>query len=72
MVKKGKIEEIFSKAQFSDNPSSYRIFFRDYESLKELALPDFLIDSNNFQTIPASRIELIKRDNKILFRKVKT
>ena len=72
MVKKGKIEEIFSKAKFSDNPSFYRIFFRDFESLKELSLPDFLTKSNNFQTIPASRIELIKKDNEILFKKAKT
>ena len=71
MAKKGRVEEIFSRARFSDNASSYRIFFRDFESLRELSLPDFLAESNNFQTIPASRIELIKIDNRILFKKTK-
>jgi len=71
MGKKGKLEEIFSKARYTDNPFSYKIFYRDLESLKELTLPDFLEESNSFETIPSSRIELIKKNNKILFRKSK-
>ncbi len=71
MGKKGKLEEIFSKARHADDPFSYKIFYRDFESLRELTLPDFLKESNNFETIPSSRIELIKKNNKILFRKSK-
>jgi uncharacterized protein (UPF0248 family) len=71
MTKKGKLEEIFSKAKYADDPFTYRIFYRDFDSLKELTLPDFLKESNNFETIPATRIALIKKNNKILFKKSK-
>ena len=71
MAKKGKLEEIFSKARFADDPFSYKIFYRDFERLRELTLPDFIEESNDFQTIPSSRIELIKKNNKTLFRKSK-
>lgn len=71
MAKKGKIEEIFSKARFADEASLYKIVFRDFETLRELALPDFIIESNNFETIPVTRIELIKKGDNILFKKSK-
>ena len=71
MVKKGKIEEIFSKAQYADDPFSYKVFYRDFDSLRELSLPDFLKESNNFETIPMTRIELIKKNNTTLFKKSK-
>ena len=54
MGKKGKLEEIFSKARHADDPFSYKIFYRDFEILRELTLPDFLEESNNFETIPSS------------------
>ena len=69
MTKKGIIEEIFSKAKFADDPMLYRVFYRDFDSIRELTLPDFLKESNNFETIPITRIQLIKRNNKILFKK---
>ena len=69
MVKKGIIEEIFSKAKFADDPELYKIFYRDFDNIKELTLPEFISESNNFQTIPISRIVLIKKNNRILFRK---
>lgn len=69
MTKKGIIEEIFSKAKFADDPISYRVFYRDFDSIRELTLPDFLKESNYFETIPITRIQLIKKNNKILFRK---
>ncbi len=71
MTKKGKIEEIFSKARFADESSLYKIVFRDFETLRELTLPDFIIESNNFETIPVTRIELIKKGVNILFKKSK-
>ena len=71
MVKKGKIEEIFSKARFADDPNTYKVFFRDFDTIREVALPDFIIESNNFETIPITRIEMIKKDDKILFEKSK-
>jgi len=69
MAKKGKLEEIFSKARFADDPFTYKIFYRDFESLREMSLPEFIEESKNFETIPVTRIELIKKNNKILFRK---
>ena len=71
MVKKGKIEEIFSKARFADDPNTYKVFFRDFDTIREVMLPDFIVESNNFETIPITRIEMIKKDDKILFEKSK-
>lgn len=69
VVKKGKIDEIFSKARFADDSRQYKIFYRDFERIVESSLPEFLILSNNLQTIPISRIKKIKKNNKILFEK---
>jgi len=71
VVKKGKIEEIFSKARFADEASTYKVFFRDFDTIREVALLDFIIESNNFETIPITRIEMIKKDEEILFEKSK-
>ena len=71
MTKKGVIEEIFSKARFADDPNSYMIFYRDFDKIIELSLPEFDKESNNFETIPVTRIQLIKKNNKILFTKEK-
>ncbi len=71
MVKKGKIEEIFSKARFADDPNTYKVFFRDFDIIREVTLPDFIVESNNFETIPITRIKMIKKDDKILFEKSK-
>ncbi len=71
MVKKGAIEEILSKARFVDNPKDYKIIYRDFEKLIEKNLPDFIKESDNFQIIPASRIEIIKKSNTVLFEKTK-
>jgi len=71
LVKKGKIEEILSKAQYADDPVLYKIFYRDLQTIKEVTLPDFIEESNNFETIPITRIEMIKKDNEILFKKTK-
>ena len=70
MTKKGVIEEIFSKARFVDDPKLYKVFYRDFENIRELTLPDFIAESNNFETIPITRIEMIKRNEKILFKKL--
>jgi len=69
MAKKGVIEEIFSKAKFTDDAKTYRIIYRDFEKLRETTLPEFIKESNNFQTIPISRIEAIKKNHRILFEK---
>jgi hypothetical protein len=71
LVKKGKIEEILSKAQYADDPVLYKIYYRDLQTIKQLTLPDFIEESNNFETIPITRIEMIKRGSETLFKKTK-
>lgn len=69
MVKKGKLQEIISKAIHADNPELYTVGYRDYDTIKEVSLLEFLQVSDNFQVIPASRIAYVKRLGKILFEK---
>jgi len=69
MVKKGKIEEIFSKAKFSKEPGQYIVSYRDFERIKENTLLEFITESENFSKIPMSRIIKIKKNNTILFEK---
>ena len=69
MTKKGAIEEIFSKAIFADDAKTYKIIYRDFERLRETSLSEFIKESNNFQTIPITRIEKIKKNHRILFEK---
>ena len=70
MTKKGKIEEIFSKARFSEDQKLYLISYRDFEKIKERTFPEFIKESENFQKIPSSRITKIKKNNTILFEKI--
>ena len=72
MARKGRIEEILSKARCVDDPKDYKIIYRDFEKLVEKNLPDFIRESDNFQIIPVSRIEVIKKNNTVLFEKTKT
>ncbi len=70
MVKKGIIEEIFSKVRFSEDSNSHIVSFRDFEKIREITLPNFIIESDNFQKIPSSRITEIRRSHTILFEKI--
>jgi len=69
MTKKGVINEIFSKARFGNEAETYKIFYRDFEKIKEVTLPEFIKVSENFETIPISRIKKITKNNTILFEK---
>ncbi len=69
MTKKGVINEIFSKARFVNEAETYKIFYRDFEKIIEVTLPEFMKVSENFETIPISRIKKIKKNNTILFEK---
>jgi uncharacterized protein (UPF0248 family) len=69
MTKKGKVAEIFSKALYSDNPDLYLVGYLDFNEIKETPLPEFLKVSENFETIPATRIVYIKKENRILWHK---
>ena len=66
---KGRLEEIFSRALFADDPSLYFVSYRDFESVVEVPLPEFVSISENFTVIPASRITSVRRGDEILYRK---
>jgi hypothetical protein len=70
VARKGRLEEIFSMALHStDDPSIYTVGYRDFGNVIEMPLPEFVKASENFAVIPASRIVLVKRQGKILYRK---
>lgn len=67
MARKGSVAEIFSRALHSDDPDLYVIGYLDFSLIKEVPLKEFLILSENFQVIPASRIMHIKRGGRVLY-----
>ena len=67
--RKGKLEEIFSKALYADDPGLYSVSYRDFESIVQVSLLEFLDLSENFELIPANRIVIVSRDGKELYRK---
>jgi hypothetical protein len=69
MVKKGKIEEIFSKALYADNPSNYTVIYRDFENFKQVKLTEFIALSENFNLIPITRILRIQKGKNVLYQK---
>ena len=69
MPKKGKIEEIFSKALYADDPSNYFVVYRDFENFKQVNLMDFITLSENFQLIPITRIIRIRKGKETLYEK---
>lgn len=69
MTRKGKLAEIFSKALYNDNPNLYLIGYLDFGEIKETTLLEFLKVSENFGTIPVTRIVYIKKENRVLFSK---
>ena len=72
IMKKGIIEEIFSKAKFANETETYFVSYRDFETIKEIPLPSFIQESENFQKIPISRITKIRKNNTVLFEKIST
>jgi hypothetical protein len=71
MSRKGKLAEIFSKAKYADNPNSYLVGYLDFDFIKEVTLPEFIKISDNFETIPITRIHYIRKGSRILFSKTK-
>lgn len=69
MVRKGRLEEIFSKALHADDAALYSVSYRDFNSIVEVPLLEFVSLSENFQVIPQNRIMLVKKGERILYRK---
>ena len=69
MTRKGKLAEILSKARYADDPNSYIVGYQNFDTVIEVTLPEFIKLSDNFETIPITRIRNIKKDGKILYSK---
>jgi hypothetical protein len=67
--RKGKLEEIFSKALYADNPNFYSVSYRDFDSIVEIPLSEFIKVSENFEVIPNTRIVSVRKGNTILYSK---
>jgi hypothetical protein len=69
MPRKGRLDEIFSKALYADNASQYLVSYRDFDNIVDVPLPEFVKLSESFAVIPQSRITMIRRGDQILYRK---
>lgn len=69
MPKKGRLEEIFSKALYADDPKLYSVYYRDFTSWVKVSLPEFVKASENFELIPATRVMMITKQGKVLYSK---
>jgi hypothetical protein len=69
MTRKGMLEEVFSKALYADNPDLYSVSYRDFDSIIEVPLPEFIRVSENFEVIPSNRIFEVKKDKIVLYHK---
>ncbi|HXV46858.1 MAG TPA: DUF504 domain-containing protein [Nitrososphaera sp.] len=69
MARKGRLDEIFSKALYADDAALYTVGYRDFQNIVEVSLPEFVKLSEDFQTIPQSRIVLVKKGDQIMYRK---
>ncbi len=73
MVRKGKLQEIFSKALYGDDDAlRYFVFYRDFDSVVKISLSEFIKISENFEIIPATRILKIEKDGVVLYSKIST
>jgi hypothetical protein len=70
--RKGKLEEILSKALYADDPHLYSVSYRDFDLVVQVPLLEFLKISENFEVIPASRIIVVSKDGEILYKKFST
>jgi hypothetical protein len=67
--RKGRLEEILSKALYADDPHLYSISYRDFDSVVQVPLLEFLKISENFEVVPASRIIAVSKDGEVLYKK---
>ena len=70
--KKGKLEEILSKARFYNDIDLYQVSYRDFDNIVTVPLTEFISLSATFELIPMSRIVEIKKGTKIIYSKSKS
>jgi len=64
--KKGKLEEILSKARFYDDIELYQVSYRDFDNIVTIPLKEFILLSSKFELIPVSRIVEIKKGTTVM------
>jgi hypothetical protein len=69
LARKGRLEEIFSRALYADDAGLYSVSYRDFENIIEVQLPEFIKLSEDFEIIPQNRIILVKKGDQVLYRK---
>lgn len=67
--RKGKLEEILSKARFYDDINLYQVSYRDFNNIAIVTLKEFIDLSSNFESIPISRIVKIKKGPDVIYSK---
>jgi uncharacterized protein (UPF0248 family) len=67
--RKGKLEEILSKAKFYDDIDLYQVSYRDFNNVVSVTLEEFIFLSSNFESIPMSRIIEIKKGSNVIYSK---
>ena len=67
--RKGKLEEILSKAKFYDNIDLYQVSYRDFDNIVNVPLKEFIFLSSNFESIPMSRIVEVKKGSSVIYSK---
>jgi uncharacterized protein (UPF0248 family) len=67
--KKGKLEEILSKARFYDDIELYQVSYRDFDNIVTIPLKEFILLSSQFELIPVSRIVEIKKGTTLMYSK---
>lgn len=65
--RKGKLEEILSKAKFYDDIDLYQVSYRDFNSVVTVTLKEFIFLSSNFESIPITRIVEIKKGSSVIY-----
>ena len=68
-MRKGRLEEIFSRALHADDPTLYFVSYRDFDSIAEVTLAEFVKLSEDFAVIPASRITKVRKGDQVLYEK---
>ena len=67
--KKGKLEEVLSKARFYDDIELYQVSYRDFDNIVTIPLKEFILLSSKFELIPVSRIVEIKKGSTVMYSK---
>ena len=67
--KKGRLQEILSKAIYADDPHTYIISYRDFDNIVTIPLKEFILLSSKFELIPISRIVEIKKGTTVMYSK---